>query len=182
MPVPLVLMRNVLSPDVVLRLYFELIHVSVTQLEGEPAQIFRHMLVLDGNNSLKRMRSARGQREAGDVRVLSNSDYFLSNEYVNSFEHEIRRLDQARVKQEPEDEIVDMEEGYITEANDSQLENCAENWKAAASMEKKKMWGVFDETGIFASACPHGFVLWLVDMIQSGELYVYSIVRPLFHR
>jgi hypothetical protein len=45
-------------------------------------------------------------------------------------------------------------------------------------MEKKKMWGVFDETGVFASACPHGFVLWLVDMIQSGELYVHSIVYP----
>lgn len=42
------------------------------------------------------------------------------------------------------------------------------------------MWGVFDETGIFASACPHGFVLWLVDMVQSGELCVYSIVHVHF--
>jgi hypothetical protein len=52
------------------------------------------------------------------------------------------------------------------------FENCASNWKAVAWVEKKRMWGVFDETGVFASACPHGFVLWLADMIQSGELCV----------
>jgi hypothetical protein len=140
-------------------------------LEGEPEQVFRQMLVLDGNNSLKRMRSQRG---VGDTREFVNSDYFLSNTYVDSFENEVRRPTQMNVKQEPEDEIVDTDEGYITEIDDPRLENCASNWKAAASLEKKKMWGVFDETGIFASACPHGFVLWLADMIQSGELYVYS--------
>jgi hypothetical protein len=136
------------------------------------------MLVLDGNNSLKRMRSTRGQREVGDVREFSDSDYFLSNAYVDSFENEIRRPTQVKQEPEDEDETVDEGEGYITETDDSRLENCASNWKAAASMEKKKMWGVFDETGVFASACPHGFVLWLVDMIQSGELYVHSIVYP----
>jgi hypothetical protein len=135
------------------------------------------MLVLDGNNSLKRMRSARGQREAGDVREFTDSDYFLSSAYVDTFENETRRSAQEHMKQESdhEDETVEGDEGYVTEADHPQLENCASNWKAAASMERKKMWGVFDETGIFASACPHGFVLWLVDMIQSGELCVHSI-------
>lgn len=131
------------------------------------------MFVLDGNNSLKRMKSTRGQREAGDVRVLCDSDYFLNNSYVDSFANEVTRPTQERVKHEPEDE------GYLTEPAEPQLENCASNWKAAASLEKKKMWGVFDETGIFASACPHGFVLWLADMVQSGELYVHSIAH--FH-
>ena len=147
----------------------------VMQLEGEPKQIFRQMLVLDGNNSLKRMKGARGQREVGDVRELTDSDYFLSKAYVDSFENEIRRPTQSRVKQELEDETVDEDEGYITETDGLQLETCASNWKAATSMERKKMWGVFDETGIFASACPHGFVLWLADMIQSGEQYVHSL-------
>jgi len=142
------------------------------QLEGEPKQVFCQMLVLDGNNSLKRMKTGRGQREVGDVRELNDSDYFLSNTFVNSFENEIRRPGQTRVKQEPEEEDVGQDEDYVTEAEGVQLENCTSNWKAAASMEKKKMWGVFDETGIFASACPHGFVLWLADMVQSGELCV----------
>jgi hypothetical protein len=132
------------------------------------------MLVLDSNNSLKRMKTAHGQREVGDVRELADSNYFLDNAYVNSFEDEIQRPTRTHVKQELEDKIINGDDGYITETDDPQLENCASNWKVAASMDKKRMWGVFDETGIFASACPHGFVLWLVDMVQSGE----QCVRP----
>lgn len=150
------------------------------QLEAEPEQVFRQMLVLDGNNSLKRMKSARGQREVGDIRELNDSDYFLSNEYVNLFKNEIHRPARECIKEELEDDTIDGDEGYIPEPNNSQLENCASNWKAAASVEKKKMWGVFDETGIFASACPHGFVLWLADMVQSGELYVHSPTCPFY--
>jgi hypothetical protein len=134
------------------------------------------MLVLDGNNSLKRMKMAHGQREVGDVHELTNSNYFLDNAYINLFEDEIQCPTQTHVKQELEDEIIDGDDGYITEADDPQLENCASNWKAAASMEKKRMRGVFDETGIFASACPHGFVLWLVDMVQSGEQCMHPSV------
>lgn len=150
--------------------------MSVIQLEGKPQQIFRQMLVLDGNNSLKRMKAACGQQEVGDVHELVDSDYFFNHAYVDSFENEIQQPSQTRVKQEPEDDTVGADEGYIAEVNDPQLENCASNWKAAASMERKRMWGIFNETGIFASACPHGFVLWLVDMIQSGEQYVHSFI------
>ncbi|KAG6838498.1 hypothetical protein C0991_012138 [Blastosporella zonata] len=35
------------------------------------------------------------------------------------------------------------------------------------------MWGIFDETGVFLGLCHHGFALVIVDMVQSGELYVY---------
>ena len=148
------------------------------QLEGEPKQIFCQMLVLDGNNSLKRMKTGRGQREVGDIRQLNNSDYFLSNTFVNSFENKVSRSSQTRAEQETEEDDTGQDEGYITEADDTHLEDCASNWKAAASVEKKRMWGVFDETGIFASACPHGFVLWLADMIQSGELCVNLLPYP----
>ena len=47
---------------------------------------------------------------------------------------------------------------------------CVSNWKAASADEKKKMWAIFDECGIFAAACRHGFLLWLIDMVRSGEL------------
>lgn len=50
------------------------------------------------------------------------------------------------------------------------LEQCVKNWKAAAGEEKKQMWRMFDESGLFASACRHGFVLWIVDIVRSGEL------------
>ena len=32
-----------------------------------------------------------------------------------------------------------------------------------------RMWGIFDETGIFAAFCRHGFVLVISDMVRSGE-------------
>ncbi len=44
------------------------------------------------------------------------------------------------------------------------------NWKAAAADETKKMWAIFDETGIFICVCRHGLILWITDMVRSGEL------------
>jgi hypothetical protein len=41
-----------------------------------------------------------------------------------------------------------------------------------------RMWGIFDETGIFLALCRHGFVLVVVDMVQSGELSVASVCSP----
>lgn len=38
----------------------------------------------------------------------------------------------------------------------------------------KRMWAVFDETGIFLCLCRHGFCLLIADMVRSGELYVNS--------
>jgi hypothetical protein len=37
---------------------------------------------------------------------------------------------------------------------------------------RKKMWGIFDETGIFLALCRHGFALVMADMVMSGELLV----------
>jgi hypothetical protein len=58
------------------------------------------------------------------VSELHDSDYFLSNAYINSSENEITRPTQKRVKQEPEDETIDGDKEYITEAGGPQLENC----------------------------------------------------------
>lgn len=118
------------------------------------------------------MKTSRAQRNVGDARQFDDSDLFLDNKFVDSFKDEVRRPTQATVKVDDEEAIIGNDEGYITEPGDQLLESCASNWKAAASTEKKRMWGVFEETGIFACACPHGFVLWLADMIQSGELCV----------
>ncbi|KAG1884117.1 hypothetical protein F4604DRAFT_1878863 [Suillus subluteus] len=39
----------------------------------------------------------------------------------------------------------------------------------------RKMWGMFDESGIFMSACHHGFSLLIADMVQSGEQSKYPL-------
>ena len=47
---------------------------------------------------------------------------------------------------------------------------CAECWRNMKTELTSKMWGVFEETGLFLALCRHGFVLLLVDMVHSGEL------------
>ncbi|KAG2344251.1 hypothetical protein BDR05DRAFT_947638 [Suillus weaverae] len=38
-------------------------------------------------------------------------------------------------------------------------EDCSKNWKATVGDEKKCMWAIFEETGIFVAVCHHGFIL-----------------------
>jgi len=40
----------------------------------------------------------------------------------------------------------------------------------------KKMWGIFDETGIFLALCRHGFTLVIANMVMSGELSVIQVL------
>ncbi|KAG1854495.1 hypothetical protein F4604DRAFT_1883326 [Suillus subluteus] len=47
--------------------------------------------------------------------------------------------------------------------------------KNAGPETQKKMFLVFDESGIFIAACHHRFVLIACDMIQSGELAKYPL-------
>lgn len=127
------------------------------------------MLVLDGNNSLKRIARV-GQRDVADRRVYTRSDYFLSRDFVDTFtrDNAIPVVNKAPAPPvgDPEDnqEHEDITEEYRVDSA------CANNWKAASGDEHKHMWELFDETGIFACACRHGFVLWLADMVRSGEL------------
>lgn len=47
---------------------------------------------------------------------------------------------------------------------------CEERWKNLKEDMTSRMWGIFDETGVFLALCRHGFVLLLADMVRSGEL------------
>ena len=47
---------------------------------------------------------------------------------------------------------------------------CADRWKNLSAEETKRMWGIYDETGIFVACCRHGSVQLYCDMIRSGEL------------
>ncbi len=160
-----------------------------SQLEDEPSLQFSRLWALDGNNSLKRM-APLGGRDVGDSRILTDTNYFLPREYVNQFSTDIptRKPPPVQADSNENDDEDNVEttsqpfNGDPTngEEQDGRVSDCARNWKAAASDEKKKMWGIFDETGIFASACRHGLILWLVDMVKSGELWVQSFLLASF--
>ena len=54
----------------------------------------------------------------------------------------------------------------------SELEEspCTDHWKAANADTTRTTYKEFQQSGIFLSACQHGLILFLADMIQSGEL------------
>lgn len=145
------------------------------------------MVVVDGNNSLKRLDGV-GKREVSDTRVFGESDYYLSEEFVNTYADEVK----ARPKEKPVVDNDDEEEentgdwvdeihGDPTDGDvDPDLKECTDNWKAAAADGAKRMWDAFRESGYFVMACQHGFVLWVADMVRSGELYVLLSAYELY--
>lgn len=153
---------------------------------------------MDGNNSLKRM-ARMADRSAADTRVLSDSSYFVSREFVDQYAHEVqgRGVKGPAVRQrgdtdadeqsdtdtqdtpiqgdptdglQQEEKTADVDSNLAANLQSKTLAHCVDNWKSAAKEESKRMWSIFDETGIFASACRHGLVLWIIDMVKSGEL------------
>ncbi len=137
------------------------------------------MVCIDGNNSLKRLATAEGRRR-GDARIFE-SDYILPREFVDQYAHEVssrQRQSKPDLRNDDEDQDNDApplpgvdDGGYPTDgAADQSSTPCASNWKAAAADETKKMWAIFDETGIFICVCRHGLILWIADMVRSGEL------------
>ena len=83
-----------------------LIQLTLFQLEGEPPLKFSRMVVVDGNNSLKHMDGV-GKREVADTRVFGESDYYLSEEFVNTFADKVpTRRSQSKTA------IEDSEEGF----------------------------------------------------------------------
>ncbi|KAI1782756.1 hypothetical protein LXA43DRAFT_904908 [Ganoderma leucocontextum] len=153
------------------------------EVDGEEEATWSRMLVLDGNNSLKRM-GVSGGRMVGDTRVYE-SEYFLSRDYVNMFANEVKsRQAQAKPDLPDSDHEDSGDEGtveppdvgaYPTDSDGTKSAPCAQHWKAAAADETKRMWGTFDETGIFACACRHARIIWLADMVRSGELAKYPL-------
>ncbi|KAF8212965.1 hypothetical protein K438DRAFT_1566472 [Mycena galopus ATCC 62051] len=139
------------------------------KLEGEDQLIFDMLTTMDGNNSLKRvLRRLPSDGEADGEPTLGRSKervdnrdagdgYFLSRDRVDTW---------AKTRLA---EILPME------AHSGEDNPCADRWKNMVNDVTSKMWGIFDETGVFLALCRHGFVLVIADMIRSGELAKYPL-------
>ncbi|KAG1835645.1 hypothetical protein EV424DRAFT_1468103 [Suillus variegatus] len=147
------------------------------ELEDEPSLPFTRMYVLDGGNSAKCM-AGPGGHEQGDTRTYTESDYILPCDFVDSFANKVRPHHSQAA--DPVAGVSNIKEEEDTHPEDLMMQvmssDCSKNWKAAADEEKKHMWSVFDETGIFVSTCRHGLLLWVTDMVSSGELAKYPLV------
>lgn len=124
---------------------------------------------------------------------MNDSDYFLSQDFVDRFAHEVKGKKGS--KRVDSDDDIESEEGELSAEGDptdgmepevtaeasgpsnsqeralrKNLDACVKNWKSASDDDSKRMWAIFDESGVFMSACRHGLILWIIDMIRSGEL------------
>ncbi|KAG2130223.1 hypothetical protein DEU56DRAFT_740765, partial [Suillus clintonianus] len=112
---------------------------------------------MDGNTSLKRV---DGSGHA-DERVFP-STYLIPPSEVELFKDDVRLRPGTRIATD----------GSPTAASDDSA--CTENWKTANTVTENTIT-VFDQTGIFVSACRHGIVQTLVEMRKSGELAKYAL-------
>ncbi|KAE9403531.1 hypothetical protein BT96DRAFT_936374 [Gymnopus androsaceus JB14] len=126
------------------------------ELEGEPPLKFSCMVVVDGNNSLKCMDGV-GKREVADICIFGESDYYLSEEFVNTFADEVpTRHSQSKTA------IEDSKEGFGAPEEHGDPTNGDPDPKICCSGGRRK-------------EDVHGFVLWVADMIWSGELEKYPL-------
>ncbi|KAF7374056.1 hypothetical protein MSAN_00286500 [Mycena sanguinolenta] len=134
------------------------------KLEGEEELIFSILTTMDGNDSLKRVLRRSKTDGSEDEPTLGPSkeredsrdggeDYFLSREQVDRW---------------AKDRVADIL------PSDSK-NPCSNRWKNMIDDVTSRMWGIFDETGIFLALCRHGFVLVVADMVRSGELSKYPL-------
>ncbi|KAJ7885831.1 hypothetical protein B0H13DRAFT_1889454 [Mycena leptocephala] len=147
------------------------------KLEGEDQLIFDMLTTMDGNNSLKRVL----RRLPSDGNVDGEPTLGRLKEHVNN-----RNASDGYYLSR---ERVDVPCGGPAHGGEfsaffhviDEDNPCADRWKNMVNDVTSKMWGIFDETGVFLVLCHHGFVLVITDMIRSGELakYPLSVVKEL---
>lgn len=142
------------------------------KLCDEEDLIFEMLATMDGGNSLKRILrrdtvvpshddecdgipTVGASKERPDSRKVG-TDYYLSRKQVDEWANESL----AKLAPFPVDPAADADETNY----------CEERWNNMLTEVTARMWGIFDETGIFLALCRHGFVLVVADMVQSGEL------------
>ncbi|KAJ7671231.1 hypothetical protein B0H14DRAFT_3102334 [Mycena olivaceomarginata] len=141
------------------------------KLEGEMKMIFEMLVALDGNDSLKCIlvkdktvdengaAHGRGKEHDDPCTADARRNYLMTREDVDKWSKEVL----ATLVQRPRSK---------DKAGDTE---CQERWKNMSEELTAKMWGIFDETGVFLALCCHGFVLFVADMVRSRELAKYGL-------
>ncbi|KZV79485.1 hypothetical protein EXIGLDRAFT_631945 [Exidia glandulosa HHB12029] len=134
-------------------------------LQGEPTLAVARLWCMDGNGSPKRHASAG----ATDPRIFA-SNYFLdsADKYKDEVQKQSRSKTSARF-------AVGAEPGDTGDTSPDDPLPCTDNWKNMQPEHMKRQLDFFEQTGIFLGACRHGFILFILEMIRSGELAKYPL-------
>jgi len=69
----------------------------------------------------------------------------------------------------PRESDTDHDDDWEDVQAGSGAHTCVDRWRNAGPEQRKKMFALFDETGIFLACCHHRFALLICDMIKTGE-------------
>ncbi|KAJ7703823.1 hypothetical protein B0H16DRAFT_1668373 [Mycena metata] len=147
------------------------------KLEGEEELEFSMLVTMDGNDSLKRVL----RREPKDFDENGNLVPGASNERVDPCVSKVGNeyfVPREKVDLWSKDKVDQWQKDWEARKKKSWEEKRSgthTRWKNLADDSAKRMWGVYDETGIFLCLCRHGFVLLVEDMVRSGELSKYAL-------
>ncbi|KAI0055028.1 hypothetical protein BV25DRAFT_1873233 [Artomyces pyxidatus] len=158
------------SPDLRVKAACPACHYELINEDTLPVSIIGAM---DGGQSLKRIRLRVGLQ--ADPRSF-NSSYYITEEDVDRFKYDVKARATKKKKKQEDDGAWSSNVNEATAADgDDEGTTCTDRWKAAMSDSHKRMWAIYRETGIFISACWHGMIWWICDMIESGELAKYPL-------
>ena len=150
---------------------------------NEPKLTYKMLVAIDGNESLKRVLrtktlddDAKLCIERRDPRERPSHMYVEAGK-VNEFKNEVTT---RRTKSQPI--AISHSSQLSTRSSQEQSTEaspidgfdgespCVDRWTNLASESTKRMWNIFDESGIFIASCRHAIILKLCDMVRSGEL------------
>ncbi|KAJ7336990.1 hypothetical protein DFH08DRAFT_915958 [Mycena albidolilacea] len=153
------------------------------KLQGEAKLIYEILVTMDGNNSLKRVLHRCKVHSDGDTGTDAEFVMGKSKEYTDTRDagdnyyrdrEKVNEWSKQRIAEMMPKEAIEVCPELLTEISD-EPNPCVDRWKNMVEDVTAKMWGIFDETGIFLCLGRHGFVLMIVDMINSGELAKYPL-------
>ena len=149
------------------------------KLENEPDLRFSLFVSMDGNNSLCRMGDGiKNVNVRLDTRNIS-SDRWIKPADVDRYKDEVQSIspisdiiqilansidDNQKSKDNP-----NCNDDWEDEPSPTGLSKCVDRWRNAGPEQRKKMFAMFEETGIFLACCRHCFTLLVCDMIKTGE-------------
>ncbi|KAI6020774.1 hypothetical protein PISMIDRAFT_53038, partial [Pisolithus microcarpus 441] len=121
-------------------------------LKDEPDLKFKMLFAMDSNDSLKH----------------------ISREAIGSYKSTAKGLEEWFLGDDLDQFGVGCSDKSLTQPmTDNNL--CAGRWKNMREDATLRMWGIFDEAGIFMAICRHSFSLVIVDIVQSSEQAKYPI-------
>ncbi|KAG2154140.1 uncharacterized protein EDB93DRAFT_1239530 [Suillus bovinus] len=144
------------------------------KLEDEPVVEFDWLVSINGNNSLKCWNSTIYGSNPHIDSCKACSDYWIDTCDVDRFKDEVQTRERDTNDDNWEDEMIAAE-------GTTPAFSCVNRWRNAGPETRKKMFSVFDESGIFIAACCHRFVILACNMIWSRELakYLLAIIDKL---